>query len=108
MSYLISGKVVVGDKYGRQLGFPTVNLEAKASEPSAGIYTGKGIINRKVYRAGIMIDDEGKVQAHLLGYRGDAYGKVVTLQIKKFLRKFEKFKTEEELIKQIEKDLKMC
>ncbi|MDE2399866.1 MAG: riboflavin kinase [Patescibacteria group bacterium] len=108
MQYVISGKVIPGDKYGRKLGFPTINLDVKAKEPSPGIYAGKAIIKNKVYRAAIVINEAGRAEAHLFGYREDAYGKVATLRIKKFIRKFEKFATESELISQIEKDLKKC
>ena len=109
MNYLISGKVIRGDGYGRKIGFPTVNLEVKDQKlPEAGVYTGDAILENKKYRAGIVIDPAAKVEAHLLEYNGDAYGKEVTLEIKKFLRKFKKFDTEEELITQIKKDIKKC
>ncbi len=108
MQPIISGKVIRGDAYGRKLGFPTVNLDTKISDFVSGVYVGKGIINKKIYRAGIVISDIGKIEAHLLGYRGDAYGKIVTLEIKKFIRKYINFETEEELINQIKKDIKLC
>ncbi|HEV7702598.1 MAG TPA: riboflavin kinase [Candidatus Paceibacterota bacterium] len=108
MEFEIEGKVIEGDKYGRKLGFPTANLDTKLSDFVSGIYGGRGIIGKKMYRAAIVINDKGRVEAHLLGYRGDAYGKILTLKLKKILRDYIKFKTKEELIKQIEKDLKMC
>ena len=110
MNSIISGKVVRGDGYGRKLGFPTVNLEIKTGElPPAGVYAGSAILDNTSYRAGILINPGGKkVEAHLIGYSGDAYGKMVTLEINKFLREYKKFENEKELIVQIEKDLKMC
>ena len=106
MSYKISGIVIKGDEYGRKLGFPTVNLEVKNQEiPAEGIYAGEATLEDKKYRAGIVIGPGGKVEAHLLGYNGNAYGKIVTLELGRFLRKFIKFETEEELIIQIKKDL---
>ena len=113
MQYLISGEVIKGDGYGRQLGFPTVNLKVRTEAlPPAGVYAGaasfvsKGIFD--TYRAGILINPGGKVEAHLIGYNGDAYGKIVTLKLKKFLREYKNFDTEEELINQIKEDIKRC
>ena len=109
MRYNISGKVVKGDGYGRKLGFPTVNLETgEAKLPRAGVYRGKAEIENKSYRAGILINPTGKVEAHLLEYDGDAYGKNVVLELNKFLREYKKFETEKELIAQITDDIKKC
>lgn len=108
MEHKISGVVVRGDGYGRKLGFPTVNLDTKDELPKAGVYSGLAILDNKEYRAGILINPNGKVEAHLLGYNGDAYGKMVTLTTGEFLRDFKKFETEEELKAQIEKDLEKC
>ncbi|HBB49409.1 TPA: hypothetical protein DEQ22_00595 [Candidatus Nomurabacteria bacterium] len=108
MHYILSGKVIKGDGYGKKLGFPTVNLETSDTLPPAGVYTGNAIMNNKSYRAGILINPSGKVEVHLLGYSGDAYGNTVILETKEFLRNYKKFNTEEELIRQIEEDLKIC
>ena len=109
MGYKISGKVIEGDKYGRKLGFPTMNLQVEGADlPPAGVYAGKAIVESKSYRAGILINPTGKVEAHLIGYNESAYGKIVTLETSKFLREYKKFDTEEELIIQITKDLDKC
>ncbi|MEK7471358.1 MAG: riboflavin kinase [Patescibacteria group bacterium] len=109
MQYKISGKVIKGDGYGKKLGFPTVNLETQMKEfPPAGVYAGEAFLDNVLYRAGIVIGPNNKVDAHLIGYNGDAYGKEVSLTLNKFLREYKHFKTEKELIKQIEKDLSLC
>lgn len=112
MEYAIKGKVIKGDGYGRKIGFPTVNLESeeqKAKElPAEGVYSGTAVLDGKVYRAGIVIGPHDKIEAHLIGYQGDAYGKEVDLKIAKFLREYKKFNTEEELIIQIKKDINKC
>ncbi len=105
----ITGVVVHGDGYGRKIGFPTVNLQtSKVHSPREGVYAGDAILEGKKYRAGIIIGPAEKVEAHLIGFTGDAYDKEVTLQLKKFLRPYIKFATEEELIAQIKEDLKLC
>ena len=109
MIYIISGKVVKGDGYGKRLGFPTVNLKTEEKKfPLAGVYAGSAVLNGKEYRAGIVLGPLDKVEAHLIGYNGDAYGKGVILKINKFIRVYKKFDTEEELIIQIKEDLKLC
>lgn len=109
MNYLLKGIVVKGDGYGRKIGFPTTNLEVKNQTiPEAGVYAGEAILEEKKYRAGIVIEPGDKVEAHLIGYNGNAYGKIVTLELKKFIREFKKFETEEALILQIKKDIDLC
>jgi FAD synthase len=109
MQYEISGKVIKGDGYGRKLGFPTVNLETQLKEfPPDGVYAGKALLDNVEYRAGIVIGPKNKIEAHLIGYNGDAYEKEVELVIEKFLREYKKFETEEELINQIKKDISLC
>ena len=111
----ISGIVIKGDGYGRTLGFPTMNLGTTEEFPmglKSGVYSGTAVLDNQNYRAGILINPEKegkrKVEAHLIGYAGDAYGKTITLNLEKFLRDYKKFETEQELIAQIEKDLKEC
>ncbi|MES2023325.1 MAG: riboflavin kinase [Patescibacteria group bacterium] len=112
----ISGKVIKGDSYGKKIGFPTLNLSRVnffklENKPAFGVYAGNVELLGKNYKAGIVIgplDKKNlpKIEAHLIGYNGNAYGKTATFEIRKFIRKFKKFKSEEELIKQIKKDLK--
>ena len=109
MQYKISGIVIKGDGYGRKLGYPTVNLDPEVSIfPPIGVYAGEAMLGNKKYHAGIVVGPLDKIEAHLIGDEGDAYGKKVTLHILKFIREYKKFFSEEELIKQIGKDLAMC
>ena len=130
----VSGKVVRGEKYGRKLGFPTANLERRGyvklkSKPRLGVWAGTAILNpkseirnpknfkspilnHKSYIAGIVIgpvDKSGlpKIEAYLLGFKGNLYGKKIVLYLQKFVRPFKKFKSVEALKKQIKKDIKI-
>lgn len=107
--FKISGKVIHGDGYGKKLGFPTVNLEVSTEVlPLEGVYAGIAVLEGIEYKAGIVIGPKNKTEAHLIGYDGDAYGKIVKLEINKFLREYKKFNTEKELIIQITKDISLC
>jgi riboflavin kinase/FMN adenylyltransferase len=107
--YKITGIVIHGDDYGKKLGFPTVNLETKEKGlVPMGVYAGLAFLEGKVYKAGIVVGPMYKVEAHLIGYNGDAYDKEVTLTTNKFLREYKNFTTEAELISQIKKDIEQC
>ncbi len=120
MNYIIKGRVIKGEGYGKKIGFPTANLsrngihtEHTEALPPYGVYAGFVFIGTKNYRAGIVIgplDRKGlpKIEAHLVGFKGNLYGKKIILHLNKFLRKFRKFETERELIIQIKKDLEKC
>ena len=115
---IISGKVMKGDGYGRKIGFPTINIDRRSFsrlkiKPRLGVYSGLITLGIKKYKSGIVIgpldkNNLPKLEAHLIGYNGNAYGKKVIFKINKFLREYKKFDTEEKLIAQIKKDLEQC
>lgn len=116
--FTFSGKVIHGDNYGQKIGFPTINISRNNfkflnAKPNFGIYAGQVLLNNRTYKAGIIIgplDKKGlpKLEAHLLNYKGNAYGEIVIFKLEKFLRKYKIFKTEKELIIQIKKDIELC
>ena len=112
----IFGTVVRGDNYGKVLGFPTANLDRKyyarkQLSVKLGIYKGTAVLpSGKKYQAGIVIgpvDKRGlpKIEAHLLGFKGNLYNRKLCLILEKYLRPFKRFKTQTELQKQIQSDL---
>ncbi len=116
MYYVIYGKVIKGDGHGKKIGYPTINITRTffsklKKKPNHGIYAGRVFLGKKLYKAGIVIgpkDKRGlpKLEAHLVGYEGNAHGKKAMFEVGEFIRKFKKFKIEKELIAQIKKDLK--
>jgi riboflavin kinase/FMN adenylyltransferase len=116
----ISGKVIHGKKYGRVLGFPTANLDRrqyarKKLNVKLGIWAGNAQLQTKnsqlkTFPAAIVIgpiDKTGKpkIEAHLIDYKGNLYGKKITIRLKKFIRPFKKYKSVQDLKNQIGKDI---
>ena len=105
MNIIISGKVIKGKKRGKALGFPTANIEL-LEEVNSGVYTGIVNAEGKKYPAGIFVSPDGKLlEAHLIGFSGDLYGKEIEAQIVRKIRDVMKFESDEELKKQIKKDI---
>ena len=108
MKTRFSGIVIRGEGYGKKLGFPTANLEIKKEDmPQPGVYAGIAILQGKEYKAGIVIGPGDKLEAHLLNYSEDAYGKEMEVRLGKYIREFKKFDSEIHLKNQIRDDLKM-
>ncbi len=113
--YLITGTVAHGDKLGREIGFPTVNLallDPNKLLPRAGVYLAQTVVNGEPFMAMMNIgvrptvSTEGikRVEAHLAGYHGTLYGEIIRFSILRFIREEKKFSTLEELKTQLEKD----
>lgn len=117
MNKQILGKVVHGDHYGKKLGFPTANIDRRdyvrrKLKIKLGIYAGWAVLSSaKKYRAAIVIgpiDKTGlpKLEAHLIGFSGNLYGKKISISLGKYIRPFKKYTNIEDLKKQIKKDIK--
>ncbi len=105
MSVNICGKVIKGKNKGKKLGFPTANIELKKKIES-GIYAGRVRLNEKEYQAGIFVSPDGKIlEAHLIEFSGDLYGREIEIEIGGKIREVRKFGSDEELKKQVQKDI---
>ena len=111
--YFVKGRVVEGQKIGRQIGFPTANLQIDSLKliPSDGVYVVNVIVEEVEYRGILNIGSrptvsggERTVEVHIIGFTGDLYGKEVILKFLKFLRHEMKFSSLNELRIQIQKD----
>ncbi len=112
--YRLSGKVVHGLKRGRTLGFPTANLAPPVERliPANGLYLCRTRVGERVYAALTNIgtrptfDHETvTVEAHLLDFDGDLYGRTLTLDFLHYLRPERRFPSAEALIAQIHADV---
>jgi riboflavin kinase/FMN adenylyltransferase len=120
-NYTIRGEVVQGQRRGRELGFPTANLEPEnAILPAPGVYAGRfrlldegdparGTEWLAVTNIGVRptFEDERRLvaEAHLLDFDGDVYGRRIELSFAHRLRSERRFEGVETLREQIARDV---
>jgi riboflavin kinase/FMN adenylyltransferase len=113
--YTITGTVVHGRAVGRKLGVPTVNLRIppEIAMPPFGIYATRVRVGDKSYLAATNIgvrptfadSDEPTIEPHLLDFTGDLYGRVISVELHRFLREEKRFESPDALKEAIEADI---
>ena len=112
--YVLRGEVVVGDKRGRSIGFPTANVmpDTDAVIPARGVYAGFVRFGEEEYAACTNVGvaptfgrSESRVEAYILDFEGDLYGRVVDVGFVKRIREERRFSGVDELIGQIRRDV---
>jgi riboflavin kinase / FMN adenylyltransferase len=112
--YVLRGDVVVGDKRGRTIGFPTANVVADPAlvVPARGVYAGFVRVGKDTYAACTNIGvaptferRESRVEVYLLGFEGDLYGREVDVSFLGRIREEKRFSGVEELKTQISRDV---
>ncbi len=114
--YSISGRVVRGDGLGRKLGFPTANIQMKHNRPPLnGIFVievagiGETVV-RGVASLGVRPTVKARgaapvLEAHLLDFDADLYGRHLRIEFLHKLRDEEKYRDLETLTRQIALDV---
>jgi riboflavin kinase/FMN adenylyltransferase len=112
--YSITGKVTEGHKIGRQIGFPTANIQVSDSLkliPSDGVYAVEVSFDKNIYRGMLNIGKrptfdglQRTVEVHIFDFIGTIYDKEITLRFKKYIREERRFNSSDELIIQLKKD----
>jgi len=113
--YSLSARVVQGDRRGRDLGFPTANLDLDHSLkviPARGVYVVEGEVSGES-RHGMMniglrptVTDAGHLtlEAHLFGVERDLYGEHVRVSFLARLREEQRFSSAQDLVRQLHLD----
>ena len=112
--YALTGRVVMGDRIGRTLGYPTANIEVDSKFkliPADGIYAATVLYAHKVYKGMLYIGNrptidgvKQNIEVNLFDFDQDIYGESVTIFIEKWIRGDMKFGNLEELKEQLAKD----
>ena len=114
--WFVSGEVVRGDQRGRELGFPTANIQL---DPQCGLRHGvyavrvglgdqryDGVANfgrRPMFDTGVVL-----LEVFLFDYAGDLYGKTLDVAFIAWIRPEEKFATVDDLVRQMQEDARIA
>ncbi|HKX12364.1 MAG TPA: bifunctional riboflavin kinase/FAD synthetase [bacterium] len=112
--FFVDGTVIRGAGRGASLGFPTANLKTENElKPAPGVYACFAQVGRKKYRAVANLGQNPtfggsalSLEAHLLNYKGNLYGKKLRLHFVKRLREERSFASAEDLVRQIRADIR--
>ena len=111
-AYYVDGTIVEGRRRGRELGFPTANLETQNElVPPNGVYatimTIDGVVHGGVTNIGMRPtfgETTPTIETHVLGYSGNLYGHTVRLAFVQRLRDERRFEDVDALRAQIDAD----
>jgi riboflavin kinase / FMN adenylyltransferase len=106
----IEGTVETGDRRGTTLGFPTANVDVPPDllVPTNGIYAGSALGHRAAISVGTNPHyggTERRIEAYLLDYEGDLYGKRLVVELWERLRDEAAFESEAALVAAIANDV---
>ena len=114
--FTLHGKVVEGKKLGREIGFPTANVEASDIHkiiPGYGVYAVKVFVAGKTYNGMLNIGtrptfnknaDHRSIEVNIIDFNKNIYGQDLTLIFVDRIREEHKFNGIDALVKQLEKD----
>jgi riboflavin kinase/FMN adenylyltransferase len=109
----VQGQVVEGYRRGRTIGVPTANLDAGDQLlPGDGVYAGRCSVDGRTYAAAISIgvaptfgESRRQVEAHLIDFSGDLYGRTIQVELIDWTRDQIRFKGVDALKAQLGRDI---
>jgi len=116
--YSVRGRVVSGKRIGRNIGFPTANISPHFRYkliPASGVYAVEVMVEEDPQWHIAMLniglrptmresDGQSTIEAHLIDFGSDLYGKNVTVRFRERLRDEMKFENVDALVAQLERD----
>lgn len=113
--YIMIDEVEHGKALGRTVGMPTANLGVADSKlkPPSGVYATSVQIDDEVFKSMTNIGkrpsvddfDYVTIEAFILDFARDIYGKKIILGVRQFVRGVQKFNNLEEVQQQVQKDI---
>ena len=107
--YALRGTVVHGKGLGRQIGFPTANIQINDPHkiiPKAGVYEVSVHAHALDWTPGFLnIDTHQVIEVHIPSFKGDLYGEQLEVRFVKHLRDEKRFNTIDALKAQIKADV---
>ena len=111
--YTMQGVVVSGNQIGRQIGFPTANLQLDVSKliPKGGVYAVDVMLDNVLFQGMLNIGtrptlsgEKQTIEVHIIDFEKDIYGATLIIRFRKRLRDERKFESINELKAQLEQD----
>jgi len=110
--YSLEGVVERGNRIGRTLGFPTINIVNENCLLPDGVYMTRVTVDGKEYPGATYIGSktvsgrkQRKIEIHIFNFQRDIYGRMVEIVFLEFRREGIAFDTESDLVAQIKKDI---
>tara|TARA_A200000113_G_scaffold116217_1_gene104318 strand:- start:801 stop:1727 length:927 start_codon:yes stop_codon:yes gene_type:complete len=116
--FTLEGVVVHGDKRGRELSYPTANIELQNKHkiiPKQGVYLIQSELDNRVVYGMMNIGTKPtfdttnpSIEVHFFDWNGDLYDQTLQVKLLKWVREEQKFDSVEELQAQIHADERYC
>ena len=112
--FQLEDEVVHGDERGRDLGFPTANMRPPKRKviPATGVYSCFAVVEEVRHDAAVNVGvrptfggGELLVEAHILDFAADIYGRTLTLEFVDYTRPELAFSDVEELVSRMGEDV---
>lgn len=112
--YAIHGEVIHGDARGRTLGFPTTNqkIDETLTVPKFGVYETRVKIDGKAYKGVTNIGirptyraEYALAETHIIDFSDDIYGRIIDVELIRYIRPEVRFNSADELKAQLMKDI---
>jgi len=112
--YMLTGQIVQGDKLGRELGYPTANVEVDSRYkliPADGIYAVNVKYENKIFKGMLYIGPRPTVngtnqviEVNIFDFNREIYGESITIYFHRYLRGDKKFDNLDLLKQQLHRD----